>query len=1283
MSHLYNIPIRLFFTLFFVLSFGLQSKASLLTSFTSDEGLSSNQTYSIVEDRNHFIWVLNKYNVQRFDGKRFKKYTVPVKYFSSLDKIQLLNDGRLCLIANKQFYVYNEELDKFELFEAYKEKYGRVFSILTDKDDKLWVFAWQKAYIFEGNKLLKKLKLPLAGQNNTFIYKKDIYVSIKNKVFIFSEETGQFEIKLEAKDLNHITSFVVDKDLIIVGTRKTGVYFYKNGELVRRIPSNYSVKKISKLYKQYYVATDGGGVLVVNTKKVKRLSNESLNDFAYDVMVDSKQNIWCATYNRGINIFNRQNSVIEQLKLDVQSEEAGSLISSILTLNFKYIIGTEKGVSIYNIKDETWRHIVFDTENKNAKNVVISFALQGNTLWAARYGKGLYKVNLSTYKVEKYIDIEKELGVPSNDVKTILLDKNNTLWIGSVKHQLVQYFPEKNYHKIFPLKNINLILQRKNGELVVSSDSKMVILSKELSNLQSYEVYTKKNQTHELRGISDLFEDQYGTLWVASQSAGLLRLKDNVLIHRSFDTPHYSRRVCSIQEDNQRRIWLSTNDGLFYFEKKRQNLNNFSHQAIKNEFKVAVSSKNSLGTLAFGGYKSITIIHPDGIKKDDMKVNVYLDELMISERLVTPIDSDILSKKLNNTSEITVPYDQNFIDITFTAPHYEPFHSVYFQWKMDGVDKNWRKPTLARTASYSDLSEGNYTLHIRAVDENATPISEQRTLEITIKPPYWKSIYAYALYLSILSALAYGIYRYTKLVFKRRESLKKMSFFTRVAHDIKTPLSLIIAPLHDLIQRIDDAEQQKQLHLIEKNTRRILRLTDQLVNFESVSRESLRSESFDVIKLTKDAIETFEPLLDDKKLTIQFHSHEKQLNVALDKDKVDKVIYNLISNAVKYSKEETEITVSISKKGQIFELKVQDCGIGIPQKQQKYIFKEYYRADNAINSNVSGSGIGLMFCKKLVELMDGVIDFVSSEKGTTFTVTLPIILADVQQKEDVQESIVENQQSTYSHLTKGGTKRHLLLVEDNTELRSYLRQELSKHFYITEAANGEEALAKLEEKEGIEMVLSDFMMPRMGGLELCSKIREHEKLSDTIFILITAVNDEAVKIQGYQVGVDAYLEKPFNIDGLKARMERLFKKQEKFKREISLLMEKAYTKQAEEEEEKPVQKPQDEFLNTVLEHINENINDSGFSVSQLCDTVGMSHPAFYRKMKKVTGYSPKEFIDLIRINRAKNLLVTGMHTISEVAYDVGFSDPKYFSTVFKKHVGITPSGYIKQESQKS
>lgn len=674
---------------------------------------------------------------------------------------------------------------------------------------------------------------------------------------------------------------------------------------------------------------------------------------------------------------------------------------------------------------------------------------------------------------------------------------------------------------------------------------------------------------------------------------------------------------------------------------------------------------------------------------------IFSDFKLFYQTIYPGDENSPLKASINDTKVLKLKYNQNIFSLQVSSINYDYPSNILYSWRLEGFYDEWSKPGTENTIRYTNLAPGTYTLRVRAIsNEDKRIILEERSMDIVIAQPFWLTFWAVLVYTAFLCLIAIVLLRILILRKQRKVSDEKIHFFINTAHDIRTPLTLIKAPLEELREKEElSKEGISNMNTALRNVNALLRLTTNLINFEraDVYSSELYISEHELNTFMNEIFNAFQQYANIKHINFTYESNFRYMNVWFDKEKMESIFKNIISNALKYTPENGNVQVFVSESTDSWSVEVRDTGIGIPANEQKKLFKLHFRGSNAINSKVTGSGIGLMLVWKLVRLHKGKINLSSIEnQGSVIKITFPkdskrfrkAHLATPSKQRIEIENVPSSSPEIYENAQKKENINHrrILIVEDNDELRNYLSQTLSEEYVVQVCSNGKEALTIIPEYKP-ELVISDIMMPEMRGDELCQAIKNNIETSHIPVILLTALNNEKDILSGLQIGADEYVVKPFNIGILKANVANLLANRALLRSKYANL-----DLNDEENDEDCINCSQDidwKFIANVKKNVEDNIDNPALTVDVLCSLMGMSRTSFYNKLRALTDQAPGDYIRLIRLKRAVQLLKEDTHSITEIAEMTGFSDAKYFREVFKKHFNVSPSQYGKEKKTAS
>ena len=1050
------------------------------------------------------------------------------------------------------------------------------------------------------------------------------------------------------------------------------------------------------------------------------LSHQVVWSFCEDP--DSSNILWLGTGGGGLNRFDRKTLRFKHHIHDpenLQSISDNVVRPIIIDHTGTLWLGTQNGgLNKFDRKNEQFTRLVNDPKNPKSlsDNWVWSiYEDHTSTLWIGTSG-GLNKLVLSKSEGS---DREKEQftrfvndpknpnSLSHNAVWTIYEDRAGTLWIGTLGGGLNKFDREKEQFTRF--------------------------------------VHDPKNP-HSLSDntIGGIYEDQAGTLWIGTDG-GLNKFDpaQQQFMHYTVKDGLPDNSIGGILEDNHGRLWLNT-VGLSRFDPKTAIFRNYDvSDGVQKEFARSASYKSSSGEMFFGGTNGFNAFHPDSIKD-----NPYIPTVVISAFKRYNTDEaegiGIVEKGISAKKTITVSYKDNILSFEFAALSYRNTFKNKYAYKLEGFSDQWIQLGTERRVSFTNLDPGEYTLRVKGSNNDGVWNEEGTSLKITVTPPWWKTRWAYVFYVLLFTILLYGWRRYDlhrihlknqlKLEKVEAEKMKELDhfksrFFANISHEFRTPLTLILGQIDSMIARTVDEQNRNKLGMAFRNARQLLRLINQLLDLSKIEAGSmaLKARRANLIPFLKNLVFSFESLAEQKQISLQFQTTHEDIEIYFEPEKLEKVFYNLLSNAFKFTAEGGKISVKVTKGETLnnekasrkdaetqrmrkdfslrnlrgfaplrdnngsfsfVEISVKDTGIGIPANELARIFDRFYQVDGTQTRQHEGTGIGLALAKELVELHHGEITVTSEVgAGTEFVVKLPLGALHLKSSEMIEEAVPLVAESDYltrpaeelfispiaPPATAPATATDIVLVlEDNADVRSYIREHLEEHYKIIEATNGEEGLAKAQETIP-DLIITDVMMPKMDGFEFSRRLRHDEKTSHIPIIMLTAKASLESKIEGLETGVDDYLTKPFSPKELLARVRNLIT----LRRQLRERFSRATIIKPSEVSAVSVDQA---FLQRVLSAIEANFGEEEFGVENIADEVHMSVSQLNRKLNGLINQPAGQLLRSMRLQRAADLLQQNAGTVAEIAYQVGFGSQAHFTTMFQKQFGCTPKEYAKRSS---
>jgi len=1091
-----------------------------------------------------------------------------------------------------------------------------------------------------------------------------------------------------------------------------------------------------------FCGTENDGLLILNHKKeltslkynrseLKGIKSNSI----WSIFFDENERIWLGYFNQGIDIYDKENErfkSIEHIPNKNQSLYSKSVTAIAQDKQGRFWFGiADGGVDVYNPKTQNFTHLI-DQNNPIAKgltssNVVTIYIDRRENIWVGTWNSGLFVLEKGKNKF-KNIQVKNSNGVfKSNRIMSFAEDSEGTLWIGSflsglysynaatktfVHHQepalKEEYIDSKNIRKVLVDYNDNIWLGTRTGLFKISNIKKN-------PKVESYNALINRTlkTTVKYNVITTLFEDRNKDIWIGTDGYGLCQLNPKKKTAKWYNNSEkfIYQSITSFVETKPGIFWFTSNNGMTKFDVTNNSFTNYNTQdgIIANNFNKnsVYFSKNE--TLYFGCNRGINYFNPNSIQINSDVPEVYISDFKLSNKSIKPNEENSpLKKVIAETLKLQLNHDQSFLTIDYFGLSFTRTKNLEYAYYLEGFEPSWNYVGKTRNATYTNIPPGSYNFKVKAVNSDGIWSNSHTSLEIEILPPWWKTNLASLLFLVIFLSTIYYIYRYLNIRVKERLEIKrereerkqleglnakKIQFFTNISHEFRTPLTLILNPLEDIINdpNLSLPENIKDKHnIIYKNSKRLKRLINELMDFRKLQFDKMEVNvsKFNLIPFIEEVASHFEEEAMQRNIDLTLENKINQLNIWADPSMLEKIIFNLLSNAFKATREHGKVTLKVHETGnemyfpliknkKLIEgicISISDSGIGINSKDLDKIFSRFYQVKELDKQYYGGTGIGLEVVKSFVDLHKGKIEVKSQNNtGTQFKIYFPKGNDHFNGKTPLQsletnltefEQINDNLDQTDAvEIKKYETKKTILIVEDNLELKNYVKNELHETYKIKTAENGQEGLEKAL-KFMPDMIITDIMMPVMDGFEFCKKVKNDIKISHIPLLMMTAKGMQVDKIKGIDSGADAYITKPFNMGVMKSHIKQLIRSRQ-------ILFGK-YFNGIQNENLSNTTSLDKEFITNVLEYIHKNIGDSNLGVGHIAEELFLSRSKLYRKIKALTGDTATEFIRKIKLEKAKELLEKTDLTVSEICYKVGFSSPSYFTKCFKNHFGIIP-----------
>jgi len=1095
-----------------------------------------------------------------------------------------------------------------------------------------------------------------------------------------------------------------------------------------RDPHSLSKDIVKSIYRDHtgviWVGTNGGGVNKFDPERkqfnhIKKTANPT--SLSYDkirsIFEDSNHSLWIGTEGGGLNmLLQSQDGQYYNGFKNFMTVPKPFVSIEIERNNRKVLlIGAENTPGLYEID-------ITNPEKITESSIISLDEIHGSVfslledkdknLWIGTYNTGinrwLYDSETKSYTKDVLSNNKLDnSSISNNIIRNILEDKNGDIWFATgeglcllLKEEKFKKYPRFKVFKNNP-EDKNSISHNYILELFESSEGDLWI----------------------------------GTLGGGLNK--LINSADNKKTFLSYKTDDGlpNNVVKGILEDDRNNLWISTNRGLSKFSHSNKTFKNFdiNDGLQSNEFQELARLKRKNGELLFGGINGFNSFYPEAIQDNSYEAETVITKLTISNKPIKIGEESngrvILEQSLNTTKEIELKYKENSFSFEFSALHFAAPNKNHYAYILEGFNDDWVYTTFDnRFATYTNLEPNTYVLKVKASNNDGVWDSTPSEIKIVVVPPFWRTKFAYFMYFLMTVGLLLLFRRFTIIRTTEKHQLElehvekekydelqriKLEFFTNISHELRTPLTLIKGPLKYLQKNGDNLTnqvRQEQYGLMQKNSDYLLRLVNQLLDFRKVNQGKMRlvMRKSNIVTFIQEVYEPFQFLAHKNQVILDFDTSDDKIITWFDHDAIEKIMNNLLSNAFKFTPEKGTIKVKVSLndrkvnkkelngekiKLQDVVIKVKDSGEGIPKEKLKYIFKRFYTDNKNVNNNLKGVGIGLSYVKDIVELHQGQITVKSNDKGTTFIVKIPAekeayanvpaitckasndVDYEVRTSESDSFAISINDELVDIEMSKEGSDLPVLLVvDDNADIRNFLKQALSDDYIIYEAENGKKGL-DIANKLVPNIIITDILMPVMDGIELCDKIKSNKETSHIPVIMLTAKLSKESEIKGRQTGADGYIRKPFDVELLGLKLKNTLEYREtlrsKFNKNITF-----------QPKDVTVTTLDERFLQQAIEIVEKHMMNTDFSVEMLVKEMGLSRSNLYLKFKEITGLSSSEFIRNIRLKRAVQLFEKSDYSVKEIMYMTGFNTASYFAKCFKKQFGVIPSEYVKQKVKK-
>jgi signal transduction histidine kinase/ligand-binding sensor domain-containing protein/CheY-like chemotaxis protein len=1322
-----------------------QPETYYFKNYQVGDGISSNTITCIAQDHKGFMWFGTRNGLNRFDGYAFKTFTHDLLDSSSLGSnsvLSILEDSRgiLWVGTHNGIYCFDPQREIFTPMHAIPA--GETSAIIEDRQQNIWIVSDFTLYRYsEGRKAVTMynqapgqgvVALALsergalwAATNNGHLWQYNAR-SDHFTDFSFTDYYNRLPGPKSPTPVQIWDLLPIDDTTVIIGTNSGAwVFNLRNHSLHNLLAPNPWAKtlEIHKIIRrsadEWYFATESG-LYIYNTKLHKTTIVQKEYDNPYSITdnvlfscyQDQEGGVWLGTFSGGVDYYSSQyNHFRKYFRHEGVDGLSGNLVHEICQDRRGNLwVGTEDaGLNKITARGDAIRHFLPGGKGSIAFNNIHGLVASGNELWIGTCEHGLDVMDLRTEKVVRHYDAGPGPGsFKSNFIVTLYRTRKGHILVGTW-NGLFEYDRTKDNFRAIPFfnKQIQAIHEDSSGTLWIASYGNGVSFYDPVTRRGGH-ILHNTTDTHSLVSnyVNNLLEDSRHRFWFCTED-GLSRLDPssgritNYTVADGLPTNQLFRML----EDDAHNLWISSAKGLACLDPATGSIKTYTTSSglVIDQFNYNSAYKRPDGTLFFGSIKGLVSFSPPAFARNRFVPPVYITGMQIDNKTI-PVGTprSPLPLSITYVQQVELSYDHSNISLDIAALSYAAPEMNKYAYIMDGLDKDWTFVSSNRRIYYTKIPQGHYTFRLRGSNNEGLWNPKDVILRIEVRPPWWNTLWAWTCYILVFLAVLFTILRYYYLavheknkrrfdtleIEKEREIYNaKIEFFTNVAHEIRTPLTLIKMPLDKLIKQPTDNPSliKERLHMIEKNTNRLIDLTNQLLDFRKAEagKITLNFIETNIAELLRELFSSFQPAAEQKNLNYLLDLPRMGLYAFVDPEAFRKILSNLLSNAVKYAK--SHVTVRLlpfSSEDTIFHIEVRNDGFIIPFDQGEKIFQPFYRLKET--ENEQGTGIGLPLSRSLAELHNGRLDLKQGDPSyNVFLLYLPIHqereISFLHPKSPVEDpaasaiSEIGGAAPRIHNVTEGNgrdsSRPLILLVEDNTEILHYLSGELSGLYNVLNASNGQEALDILF-KDNVQLVVSDIMMPVMDGIALCRKIKMDLVYSHLPVILLTAKSSVASKVEGLEVGADVYIEKPFHVEHLQAQITSLLANRNRIKEHFARSPLSDIKAIGSSEADKT-------FLGELNDIIYAHITDDSLDVDRLSKLMNMSRTSLYRKISALSNMTPNELIGLTRLKKAAELLANGQYKINEVSALIGYSIPGNFTRDFHRQFGITPSQYLR------
>lgn len=1287
--------------IYFSSSAHLYSSNVNFVSINSKYGISVRETSSICGDDIGFVWSSSKTNILRITEGDYRIYQLPYNT-ANIGSVKLVYKGRqlYAYASNGQLFLYDDVFDRFDFVVDLRDLVNNTLSINRvdiDNTGALWIASSVGLFRYDNGVLDQVLDELIEIQEVLFDGEDHLFLDTNRGIECLDIKTSQLDCIYEKVNNIRVSRFHYDavEKRLWMGTFSDGLYYYEvqkkkwNKIAIPNFPVQPILAMVENSETTLLIGIDGKGIWELNKdgSTVLNIYKENAdNPFSlrgngvYDLFCDKNKRLWIATYSGGVSYFDQEPPVTTHIthQINTPNSLGDNNINRILQDKKGNIwVATNNGISRWNVLSDTWETFFRDKQDEAQVFLALCEDNNGN-IWAGTYSSGIYILDGKTGRELNHFPQDgNKQDFPSKFIFDIFSDSQGDIWIGGTQTSVLCLLVKENRFRSYPFDNISYFVEIEPGKLLLASSYGLFLLDKK-SGEGDYLVEDCITRDIVITG---------NKIWVATSGHGLVCYDVETRQTKAFttETGLPSDIVNSIVLYNDYLI-LTTENGLCKLDLNDESIYIYPFSFALSSLSYNVRSRIQLSNndIVLGTNNGILIFNPDSLRaKQPSEGKIFFQNITVSGRSIRENPDLLQHIPVNKQTDLYLEYNQNSITLEL-LPIGIATTGYKYAWIMEALDSEWTQPSTGSTINYPNLPDGRYCLKIRMYDGSYSQIIDERVLRIHITPPFWESWWFRSIMLFITICIIYISLKTYINRLKRKHTEDKVRFFTNMAHDIRTSLTLVNAPIEELKKEQNLSEKgQYYLDLAVEQSNRLSFVSTQLLDFQKVDigKGQLFLAMIDIVNLVNQRKVLFESIAKKGNIQLVFHSERDSFYTAIDQLKIEKVIDNLISNAVKYSGSDSSVEIKLNFNNEKWRLEVKDYGLGISQKAQKKLFREFYRGDNSVNSKIVGSGIGLLLVKNYVTMHDGTVLVDSKEnEGTSVQLSIPYkIVEEGSSIVNIEGLAGKRNVHTETHVDfsisekeSPAGKPRLLLAEDNDELRNFLKNSLSDVYQIVAVNDGKKAWELIQHKAP-DLVVSDVMMPDMDGFELCRLMKSSFETSHIPILLLTALSDKVEQLKGLKLGADDYVVKPFDLSILNSKIETIIRNRDLVKNKtLKIISQTTGDNDVLFENEL-----NDKFVKKAIDVIRENMSNNEFGKDDFASKMNVSSSLLYNKIKALTGQSPIDLIKTIRLNYSLELIKSKKYTVTEVSEMCGFSSVSYFGKVFKKYFDKQPTDLLK------